>query len=161
MGKVIRIGSGYDVHAFVGGEKLILGGVEVPFEKGLKGHSDADVLLHAIIDALLGASALGDIGTHFPPTDPAYKDISSLMLLSRTLEIIKSSGFAIVNIDSTIVCEAPKLALFMDRMVANIADTLMMDARRVSVKATTTEGLGFIGTGEGIAAYSSVLVEES
>ena len=161
MGTDIRIGSGYDVHALVSGEKLILGGVEVPFEKGLKGHSDADVLLHAIIDALLGASALGDIGTYFPPTDPAYKDISSLMLLSRTLEIIKSSGFTIVNIDSTIVCEAPKLALFMDRMVANIADTLLMDARNVSVKATTTEGLGFIGLGEGIAAYSSVLVEES
>lgn len=157
---MIRIGNGYDVHALGEGEKLILGGVEIPFERGLKGHSDADVLLHAIIDALLGASALGDIGTHFPPTDPAYKDISSLMLLSRTLEILKSAGFAIVNIDSTIVCEAPKLALFMDKMVANIADTLIMDPRRISVKATTTEGLGFIGKGEGIAAYSTVLVEE-
>ena len=159
--KVIRIGSGYDVHALVKGGKLMLGGVEIPFERCLKGHSDADVLLHAIIDALLGASALGDIGTHFPPTDPAYKDISSLMLLSRTLGIITSAGYKIVNIDSTIVCETPRLALFMDRMAANIADTLLMDVRKVSVKATTTEGLGFIGRGEGIAAYSSVLVEES
>lgn len=158
---MIRIGNGYDVHALGEGEKLILGGVEIPFERGLKGHSDADVLLHAIIDSLLGASALGDIGTHFPPTDPAYKDISSLMLLSRTLEILKGSGFAIINIDSTVVCEAPKLALFMDKMVANIADTLIIDVRSVSVKATTTEGLGFIGRGEGIAAYSTVLVEES
>jgi 2-C-methyl-D-erythritol 2,4-cyclodiphosphate synthase len=157
---VIRIGNGYDVHALADGELLILGGVEIPFERGLKGHSDADVLLHAIIDALLGASALGDIGTHFPPTDPAYKDISSLMLLSRTLEILKSAGFTIVNIDSTIVCEAPKLALFMDKMVANIADTLIMDTRSISVKATTTEGLGFIGKGEGIAVYSTALVEE-
>lgn len=158
---MIRIGNGYDVHALSLGEKLILGGVEIEHDLGLKGHSDADVLLHAIIDALLGASALGDIGTHFPPTDPAYKDISSLLLLSRTKEILKGSGFTIVNIDSTIVCEAPRLALFMDRMVANIADTLVIDARRVSVKATTTEGLGFIGKGEGIAAYSTVLVEES
>lgn len=158
---MIRIGNGYDVHALSKGEKLILGGVEIAHELGLKGHSDADVLLHAIIDALLGAAALGDIGTHFPPTDPAYKDISSLLLLSRTKEILKGSGFALVNIDSTIVCEAPRLALFMDRMVANIADTLVIDARRVSVKATTTEGLGFIGRGEGIAAYSTVLVEES
>ncbi len=158
---MIRIGNGYDVHALSLGEKLILGGVEIEHDHGLKGHSDADVLLHAIIDALLGASALGDIGTHFPPTDPAYKDISSLLLLSRTQEILKSSGFTIVNIDSTIVCETPRLALFMDRMVANIADTLVIDARRVSVKATTTEGLGFLGRGEGIAAYSTVLVEES
>ncbi len=158
---MIRIGNGYDVHALEKGEKLILGGVEIEYEFGLKGHSDADVLLHATIDALLGASALGDIGTHFPPTDPAYKDISSLLLLSRTQEILKGSGFEVVNIDSTIVCEAPRLALYMDRMVANIADTLVMDSRRVSVKATTTEGLGFIGKGEGIAAYSTVLVEES
>ncbi len=158
---MIRIGNGYDVHALSKGDKLILGGVEIENEFGLKGHSDADVLLHATIDALLGASALGDIGTHFPPTDPAYKDISSLLLLSRTQEILKGSGFQIVNIDSTIVCEAPMLALFMDKMVANISDTLIMDSRRISVKATTTEGLGFIGLGEGIAAYSSVLVEES
>ena len=157
----MRIGNGYDVHAFEKGEKLILGGVEIDYDHGLKGHSDADVLLHAIIDSLLGAAALGDIGTHFPPTDPAYRDISSLLLLSRTQEILKGSGFQIVNIDSTIVCEAPKLALFMDKMVANIADTLMIDARKVSVKATTTEGLGFLGRGEGIAAYSTVLVEES
>ncbi len=158
---MIRIGNGYDGHALSEGEKLVLGGVEIPFERGLKGHSDADVLLHAIIDSLLGACALGDIGTHFPPTDPAYKDISSLMLLSRTLEILKGAGFNIINIDSTIVCEAPKLSLFMDKMVANIADTLIMDVRSISVKATTTEGLGFIGKGEGIAAYSTVLVEES
>jgi 2-C-methyl-D-erythritol 2,4-cyclodiphosphate synthase len=157
---VIRIGNGYDVHALVKDEKLILGGVEIDHDFGLKGHSDADVLLHAIIDALLGAAALGDIGTHYPPTDPAYKDISSLLLLSRTQEILKGTGFSISNIDSTIVCEAPKLALYMDRMVANIADTLMLDARMVSVKATTTEGLGFIGRSEGIAAISTVLLEE-
>lgn len=158
---MIRIGSGYDVHALSFGEKLVLGGVEIAYERGLKGHSDADVLVHAIIDAFLGAAAIGDIGTHFPPTDPAYKNISSLLLLSRTKEILKGLDFTLVNIDSTIICETPKLALYMDRMVANIADTLVIDVRNVSVKATTTEGLGFIGKGEGIAALATVLIEGS
>lgn len=157
---MMRTGFGYDVHRLVEGRKLILGGVVVPFEKGLLGHSDADVLLHAVIDALIGAAGLGDIGKHFPPTDNAFKDISSVDLLKRTKALIEAKGFTIGNIDSTIVCQAPKLLGFIPGMVKNIAASLGCDEGRVNVKAKTEEGLGFTGTGEGIKAYATVLLME-
>lgn len=157
----MRIGFGYDVHRLVEGRKLILGGVDVPHDKGLLGHSDADVLLHAIIDALIGAAALGDIGRHFPPSDNRYKDISSIELLKRTKELLDEKGFTIGNIDSTIVCEAPRLGVHIPGMVKNIAATLGCDETQVNVKAKTEEGLGFTGTGQGISAYSTALIEES
>jgi len=156
----MRIGFGYDVHALVEDRKLILGGVEIPHEKGLLGHSDADVLLHAIMDALLGAAALGDIGKHFPDNDRSFKDIDSLILLSKTKSILEENGFSINNIDSTIVAQAPKVAPYIEKMRSNIANTLKMDMSRVSVKATTTEHLGFEGRKEGISAYSAVTVTE-
>lgn len=156
----MRTGFGYDVHKLVEGRKLILGGVEVPYEKGLLGHSDADVLLHAVIDALIGAAGLGDIGKHFPPTDNAYKDISSIDLLARTRALIEGKGFTIGNIDSTIVCQAPKLLGHIPGMVRNIAKVLGCEEGQVNVKAKTEEGLGFTGTGDGIKAYAVALIVE-
>ncbi len=150
----MRIGFGYDVHILTENRKLILGGVEIPYEKGLQGHSDADVLVHAIMDSLLGAAALGDIGKHFPDTSGEFKDISSLVLLKRVNEIIEENGFSINNIDSTIVAQSPKLAPFIDDMRAKIGETLALDISRISVKATTTEFLGFEGRKEGISAYA-------
>ena len=154
----MRIGNGYDVHRLVENRKLILGGVEIPYEKGLLGHSDADVLLHAVMDALLGAAALGDIGKHFPDNDPAYKGADSLMLLGRVGEILSEEGYVIENIDSTIIAQKPKMAPHIEQMRRNIADTLGLDISRVNVKATTEEGLGFTGTGEGISAQAVALI---
>ncbi len=157
----MRIGQGYDVHRLVQDRPLILGGVEVPYEKGLLGHSDADVLIHAVMDALLGAAALGDIGQHFPDTDPAYKGISSVELLKKVGELLDEKGFVIENIDSTIIAQRPKLASYRPQMAANIADALHLDVSRVSVKATTEEGLGFTGNGEGISAQAIALLTEA
>lgn len=154
----VRAGTGYDVHRLVEGRKLILGGIEIPYSKGLLGHSDADVLLHAICDALLGAAALGDIGKHFPPTDERYKGISSLLLLKEVALKLKEEGFKIINLDSTIVAEEPKLAPYIDLMRGNIAEALEIDLSRISVKATTTEGLGFEGEKKGISAQAIALV---
>ena len=151
---MIRIGNGYDVHRLVENRKLVLGGVEIPYEKGLLGHSDADVLVHAIMDAILGACGERDIGKHFPDNDDSYKDISSLVLLKQVGRVAASKGYEIGNIDSIIVAQAPKLAPFIDEMKNNIADTLGIQRDAVNVKATTTEGLGFAGTGEGIASYA-------
>jgi len=156
----MRVGLGYDVHALVPGRPLTLGGVRIPYLLGLQGHSDADVLLHAISDALLGAIADRDIGKHFPDTDPQYKNIQSTLLLKKVAAKVREKGFHIVNIDTTIVAQKPKLSDFIPRMVSEIAGVLDMDAGRVNVKATTTEGLGFTGRGEGIAAYAIALVEE-
>lgn len=154
----LRIGQGYDVHRLTDGRALILGGEAIPYAKGLAGHSDADVLLHAVMDALLGAAALGDIGKHFPDSDPQYKDISSLELLSRVRRLLERNGFAAGNADVTIVCQRPKLAPFMRAMRENIAEALGVDIDCVSVKATTTEGMGFEGAGEGISAQAVALV---
>ncbi len=156
----MRIGFGYDVHALIEGRKLILGGVNIPHEKGLLGHSDADVLLHAIMDALLGAAALGDIGKHFPDTDNSFKDIDSLILLSKTKDIISKHGFSINNVDTTVVAQAPKISPYIDKMRENIALVLEIDVSCVSVKATTTEHLGFEGRKEGISAYAAVTIEQ-
>ncbi len=150
----MRSGTGYDVHRLVVGRKLIIGGVDIPYEKGLLGHSDADVLLHAICDALLGAAALGDIGRRFPDTAPKYKNISSLLLLSEVNRLLTEAGFRVNNIDATIVAEQPKMASHIPAMVANIASTVQVDRSAINVKATTTEGMGFAGRGEGIAAYA-------
>ncbi|MDR0986288.1 MAG: 2-C-methyl-D-erythritol 2,4-cyclodiphosphate synthase [Ruminococcus sp.] len=155
---MFRIGHGYDVHRLASGRKLILGGVLIPFEKGLLGHSDADVLTHAIIDAILGALCLGDIGQHFPPTDENYKDISSLKLLEKTAELMKKSGYKIGNIDATIVCEKPKLSTFLVDMRKNLSEILNCDITSVSVKATTEEGLGVSGNGDGIASHAVALL---
>jgi len=156
-----RAGIGFDVHSLVVGRKLVLGGVNVPFERGLAGHSDADVLIHAIMDALLGAAAFGDIGTHFPPTDEQYRGISSLVLLSRVSELLAENGFKISNIDSTIIAQKPKLMKHIDQMRLNVSETLGISIDQVSVKATTSEGLGFIGRVEGMAAFAIALIEES
>ncbi len=153
-----RTGFGYDVHAFAGKRKLILGGVQIPFEKGLLGHSDADVLVHAIIDALLGAAALGDIGTNFPDTSDGFKNISSLVLLERTADKLSKLNYKIGNIDSTVVLQNPKIAKFIPRMIRNITVALNTSKENVSVKATTTEGLGFSGKGEGAQAFATVLI---
>lgn len=150
----MRIGMGYDVHRLVEGRDLIMGGVKIPYEKGLLGHSDADVLLHAISDALLGAAALGDIGKHFPDSDPAYKGISSLILLEKVGELLEQESFLIENIDATIIAQAPKMRPYIDTMRENIANALHLDVRQVNVKATTEEGLGFTGTGEGISSQA-------
>lgn len=155
---MMRVGIGYDVHRLVEGRKLILGGVEIEHEVGLLGHSDADVLLHAISDALLGAAALGDIGKHFPDKDPQYKGISSLILLSHVGRLLTEHGYAVGNIDATIVAQAPKLAPHIDKMRVNIADALGIEVGQVGVKATTTEGLGFAGTKEGMASYAVALL---
>lgn len=154
----MRIGTGYDVHRLTEDRELIIGGVKIPYEKGLLGHSDADVLLHAIMDALLGAAALGDIGLHFPDQDPAYLGISSLMLLKKTGKLLLEKGFLVENIDATIIAQAPKMRPYIDAMRENIAKTLEMDPGCVNVKATTEEGLGFTGTGEGIAAQAVCLL---
>lgn len=154
----MRIGTGYDVHRLVEGRKLMMGGVEIPNEKGLLGHSDADVLLHAICDALLGAAGLGDIGRHFPDTTPKYKGISSLVLLAEVHRLLTDAGFRVSNIDATIVAERPKMAPHIPAMVANIASAVKADQSAVNVKATTTEGLGFAGKGEGIAAYAVCMI---
>ena len=155
----IRIGHGYDVHRLVEDRRLILGGVEIPHEKGLLGHSDADVLLHAIADALLGAAALGDIGKLFPDSDPTYQDADSLMLLRKVGVHLFTAGYRIVNIDSTILAQAPKLAPYIREMRANIARTLDLDPSAISIKATTEEGLGFTGEKLGIAAHAVCLIE--
>lgn len=155
----MRIGQGYDVHAFTEGRPLVLGGVTIPYEKGLAGHSDADVLLHAICDALLGAAALGDIGHHFPDTDPAYAGADSRELLRKVIDLVTEQGLKIVNLDSTVIAQAPKLASYIDTMRANIADDLGASLDCVNVKATTTEKLGFTGRGEGIAAMAIVLLD--
>jgi 2-C-methyl-D-erythritol 2,4-cyclodiphosphate synthase len=154
----MRIGHGYDVHRLVTGRKLILGGVDVPYSKGLLGHSDADVLLHAISDAILGAIGEGDIGKHFPDTDPAFKGISSTKLLRHVMALADGKGYKIVNIDATIVAQRPKLAPFIQEMCANIARALDTGLDRVNVKATTTEELGFTGRGEGMASYAVALL---
>ena len=156
----MRIGIGYDVHRLTEGRRLILGGVDIPFEKGLLGHSDADVLLHALADALLGAAALGDIGLLFPDTDPAYKGADSLVLLGCVRERLEKEGYTVHNIDAVIVAERPKLRPYIDEMRKNIASCLQMDPSFVSVKATTEEGLGFTGRGEGIAAKAVALLNE-
>ena len=156
----MRIGQGYDVHRLSVGRELILGGEEIPHDKGLDGHSDADVLVHAIMDALLGAAALGDIGRHFPDTEEQYKGISSIELLRRVGKILFEYGYSIVNIDSTVIAQKPKLAPFISMMRKNIADALQIDVSKVSVKATTEEGLGFTGNCEGIAAQAVCLIEE-
>ena len=154
----MRIGIGYDVHPLVKHRKLVLGGVEIPFRKGLDGWSDADALTHAIIDALLGAAALGDIGTHFPPGEPQYKDISSLSLLKTTNEKLAAQGWHIVNIDTTVIAEEPKLAGFIEKMRQNLSQTLGIEIEKVSVKASTTNGLGCIGKGRWIEARAVALI---
>jgi 2-C-methyl-D-erythritol 2,4-cyclodiphosphate synthase len=156
----MRIGNGYDVHKLVAGRRLILGGVDVPHTKGLLGHSDADVLLHALSDAILGAIGEGDIGRHFPDTDPAYKGADSIKLLRHVMALADAKGFRIGNVDSTIVAQRPKLASFIPQMRLNIARALSTEEERVNVKATTTEELGFAGRGEGIAAYAVALLEK-
>ncbi|MFP4475918.1 MAG: 2-C-methyl-D-erythritol 2,4-cyclodiphosphate synthase [Desulfatibacillaceae bacterium] len=148
----MRIGQGYDAHRLVDGRPLILGGVEVPFTKGLEGHSDADVLTHAVCDALLGAAALGDLGRHFPDSDPEYKGVSSMKLLRRVCELIQAQGWAVNNVDVTLVAQGPRIGPFREEMIANLARTLGVEPGRVNVKATTTEGMGFAGKGEGMAA---------
>ena len=155
---LMRIGQGYDVHRLVEGRKLILGGVEIPYEKGLLGHSDADVLLHAVMDALLGAAALGDIGQHFPDSDERYKGISSVELLKEVGKILQENGYLIENIDSTVIAQRPKLLPYRPQMAKNIADALGLEPDQVSVKATTEEGLGFTGAGEGISAQAIALL---
>ncbi len=154
----MRIGQGYDVHRLVEGRKLIIGGVDIPYEKGLLGHSDADVLLHAVMDALLGAAALGDIGQHFPDSDERYKGISSIVLLKEVGKILQENGYMIENIDSTVIAQRPKLLPYRPQMAENIAAALGIEKEQVSVKATTEEGLGFTGTGEGISAQAIALL---
>ncbi len=156
----MRVGFGYDVHRLVEGRPLVLGGVRIPYEKGLSGHSDADVLAHAVMDALLGAAGAGDIGKHFPDSEWQYEGISSLVLLSRVREILAAKSFEVVNIDSVIVAQAPKLAPYTEKMASKVAEALEIRPEQVNVKATTTEGLGFTGTGEGIAAYAVALINE-
>lgn len=158
---MIRTGIGYDVHRFLAGRPLILGGVKLPHDLGLDGHSDADVLLHAVADALLGAAALGDIGQHFPPSDPAFRDADSLKLLSAVAAIVRDAGFAPVNIDATIIAEAPKIAPHSLAMRLHIASAVGLDLDGVSVKATTNELMGFVGRGEGIAALAIATIERA
>lgn len=157
---MFRIGHGYDVHRLAEGRKLILGGVDIPYEKGLLGHSDADVLVHAIMDSILGALALGDIGKLFPDNDSAYKGADSIKLLEQVISIAEEKGFAVGNIDSTILCQAPKLAGYIGKMRENIAKACNTDIENISVKATTEEKLGFTGSGEGIAAHAVCILEK-
>ena len=157
---MIRIGHGYDLHRLVEGRKLILGGVDIPYEKGLLGHSDADVLLHAIADALLGAAALGDIGKHFPDTDEKYKDADSLVLLGEVVKLLGEKGYKVGNIDATVIAQKPKLMTYIPKMRENIAETLGVDIDFVNVKATTEEKLGFTGSGEGISAHAVCVIEK-
>jgi 2-C-methyl-D-erythritol 2,4-cyclodiphosphate synthase len=159
MANKLRIGIGYDVHLLVGGRKLIIGGVEIPYDKGLSGWSDADALTHAVIDALLGAVALGDIGSHFPSGEAEYKDISSLSLLEKTRDKLEESGFKVVNVDATVIAEKPKLADFIGQMRQKLSQTLAVKLDQVSIKASTANGLGFVGRGEGIAACAVAMVE--
>ncbi|MDP2935142.1 MAG: 2-C-methyl-D-erythritol 2,4-cyclodiphosphate synthase [Dehalococcoidia bacterium] len=154
----LRVGIGYDVHRLVQERRLVLGGVEIPYTLGLEGHSDADVLLHAIMDAILGAAALGDIGQQFPPGDPAYKDASSLGLLVQVADLVKQQGWQVSNLDATLVAQAPRLAPFLEAMRCSIGQALEMDTDRVSVKATNPEGLGSLGRGEGISSYAVALL---
>ena len=155
----MRVGMGYDGHRLSAGRKLIMGGVEIPYEKGLLGHSDADVLLHAIMDALLGAAALGDIGKHFPDTDPAYEGISSIKLLEHVGKLLDENGYVIENIDATIIAQRPKMRPYIDQMRENIAEALKIETDQVNVKATTEEGLGFTGSGEGISSQAVCALE--
>ena len=157
----MRVGVGYDVHPLVSGRRLILGGVEIPFEKGLDGHSDADVLVHAIIDALLGATGLGDIGVHFPSSDPRYKDISSVALLREVVSLLRARGWLVCNVDASIVAERPKLMPFISEMRGIIGEALGIGVELVSVKSTTSKGLGFLGRGEGIAVHAVAMVEKA
>ena len=157
----MRIGMGYDVHRLVEDRRLILGGVDIPYEKGLLGHSDADVLLHAIMDAMLGAAALGDIGRHFPDTDPAYKGADSMVLLQACRDRIRAAGYRVHNLDALICAQAPKMAPHIETMRANIARALALEVDAVNVKATTTERLGFVGDGSGISAYAVCLLEDA
>lgn len=156
----MRIGFGYDVHAFADNRKLILGGVDIPYEKGLLGHSDADVLLHSISDAILGAASLGDIGKHFPDNDPEFKNADSLILLKKSYIIVKEKGYKLGNLDVTVCAESPKLAPHIEKMRENIAHVFECDVDKISVKATTTEGLGFVGKKEGISSYAVCLLED-
>jgi 2-C-methyl-D-erythritol 2,4-cyclodiphosphate synthase len=157
----MRVGIGYDAHPLTTGRPLVLGGVKISFAKGLAGWSDADVVVHAIMDALLGAAVLGDIGTHFPPNDPTYKDISSITLLGRVGSLLKTQGWRIGNVDATIIAERPLLQPFINQMKQNIGQALSISEKQVSIKATSNEGLGFVGREEGIAAYAVALVEEA
>ena len=154
----MRIGQGYDVHRLVEGRRLVLGGVDIPWEKGLLGHSDADVLTHAVMDALLGAAGLGDIGKHFPDTDPAYKGADSLKLLERVVVLLEERGFAVGNVDATVLAQRPKLAPYIPQMKEGLARAMGIDPSQVNVKATTEEGLGFTGSGEGMAAHAVCLI---
>ena len=156
----MRVGTGYDVHRFEEGRELVLGGVKIEYERGLAGHSDADVALHAVMDALLGAAALGDIGRHFPDTDPAYEGISSMELLRRVAELLDEELYFVENIDCTIVAQEPKLAPYLERMCQNVADALRIDREQVNFKATTEEGLGFTGTKQGIAAQAVCCISD-
>jgi 2-C-methyl-D-erythritol 2,4-cyclodiphosphate synthase len=158
---MIKVGQGFDVHQLVSGRKCIIGGVEIPFDKGLDGHSDADVLLHAISDALLGAAGLGDIGKHFPNTDPSIKNIDSRNILKKVALLLHEKKYSIINIDATVICELPKLTPYIDRMKNNIASDCHIEINAVNIKATTTETLGFTGRGEGIAAQAICLVESN
>jgi 2-C-methyl-D-erythritol 2,4-cyclodiphosphate synthase len=160
-GGATRIGQGFDVHRLVAGRRQVIGGVEIPFELGLAGHSDADVLLHAITDALLGAAGLGDIGRHFPDTDPQYRDADSRTLLRSAVASVREAGFGIANVDATIIAQAPRMAPHIAQMTANIAADLALSPRRVNLKAKTAERLGFIGRGEGIVAEAVVLLEDA
>ena len=155
----LRVGHGYDVHRLAEGRKLILGGVDIPWERGLLGHSDADVLTHAVMDALLGAAGLGDIGTHFPDTDPAYAGADSMKLLAHVVELLREQGFSVGNVDATVLAQRPKLAPHIPAMRDNLARVMGVSPDRVNVKATTEEGLGFTGSGEGIAAHAVALIE--
>lgn len=157
----LRIGHGYDVHRLVEGRRLILGGVDIPWEKGLLGHSDADVLIHAVMDALSGAARLGDIGKLFPDTDPAYAGISSVKLLTEVGRLLKKKGYTVVNIDTTLLAQAPKVGPYRQEMALNIANALHIEVAQVNIKATTEEGLGFTGDGSGMAAHAVVLLEKS
>ena len=158
---MIKVGQGFYVHQLVNGRKCIIGGVDIPFSKGLDGHSDADVLLHAISDAILGAAALGDIGKHFPNTDPLIKDINSREILKKVISLLQQKKYSIVNIDATVICELPKLTPYIDQIKKNIASDCNIDIDRINVKATTTETLGFTGRGEGIAAQAICLIESN
>ncbi len=159
--QAVRIGHGYDVHRLAEGRKLILGGVDIPWERGLLGHSDADVLTHAVMDALLGAAGLGDIGKHFPDTDPAYAGADSLKLLAHVVELLREQGYAVGNVDATVLAQRPKLAPHIPAMRDNLAQVMGVSPDRVNVKATTEEGLGFTGSGEGMAAHAVALIEKT
>jgi 2-C-methyl-D-erythritol 2,4-cyclodiphosphate synthase len=158
---MIKVGQGFDVHQLVNGRKCIIGGVDIPFQKGLEGHSDADVLLHAIADAILGAAGLGDIGKHFPNTDPLIRDINSREILKKVILLLQQKKYSIVNIDATVICELPKLAPYIDQIKKNIALDCNINIDQINIKATTTETLGFTGRGEGIAAQAICLVESN